>query len=275
MVRIPPIDPTQFAAFSGTIRTEPRKAVNIPFPIIRYPGTELNTPGADIDNAMGLLNLAENRLFEAYLALVDYSTLTSAKRPSDIASRIKRGELLDEALSNSQYDGDLDQPAAQRIITDLDIRLLREQFQGGALPLTLQTRRDFVFARAFLHSLDSIMGVFIQLKQKRFELISSHSEAAENNMDSALPGLRQLRNADAHVDERVQGLSNGKKITPAYGGYVTETLNNDVLCSTSGSGAFVTLEISEATLMAVSDCFQSFIDKLPWKGIWRISPRLD
>ncbi|WP_312782061.1 hypothetical protein [Brevundimonas sp.] len=129
--------------------------------------------------------------------------------------------------------------------------------------LMAQTR-PLVLANAFAVSLDRIYKTIGTLSTHEADMKAACDEA-EAVIDAALPGLKQVRDAASHIDERNLGLHYGKTI-PVKGLRWMEGRINDRLILTAPTGDQAELHIHQDSIDAVGAAVQIIVSAAPWEG---------
>ena len=157
----------------------------------------------------------------------------------------------------------------------------REAWLGGAEPMSYVHMLPTTFARAFVVALDRFaktLAVFAEDVKR--EAVT----AAKKRLDDGVPGLRDMRDNVAHVEDRGRGVKRGGKPielkpvsssmvrAPAGGVLVIEGLNGDVFCGTGAKGELVEIPIRRESLCLARDCLQEVLNAFSWKGGKRYHP---
>ncbi len=90
-------------------------------------------------------------------------------------------------------------------------------------------------------------------------------ETARAELASRLPDLRDVRDSQQHLEERLQGLVKGKKL-PTSQLWIGNLSNNNYQM-TMADGRRGNVEVSRATLDIVASCIQRAIDSFQWTGL--------
>jgi hypothetical protein len=261
------------------------------FEIIQ-PGTWIDDPDEVWAHELSSLLLSlESAYFEAYTSLILYKKQKDAKLRrlgSDIERRRANiSQYMDELRAENAA---LQAEAYRRIGKELDLDnwdeygrtigkiKVEKELSNGNLPSSMEHRVIFIFAKAFLYSLDQFQQTLLVLKED--PKVGSVVAPIYDDFQKHVPLLRATRNSAHHMEDRVRGLAgigkNKKKIIPkpvqngaidAPGGVLTlQDLFNDQLSYTSEQGDLVYVEVSEGTLRAAQSAYQRLLNHLQWKG---------
>lgn len=133
----------------------------------------------------------------------------------------------------------------------------------------------FLYARAFVGALDMMAKVIAAAADEAGEpcpqLVTSRDRFLE-----AFPGVRSVRNSIQHSEDRARRRGpHGKTIHPkpfdngaiadSVGAMISDNLTNNRYGTTTASGEFVEIEVSEANVALAATIAQSALDAVPWR----------
>jgi hypothetical protein len=262
--------------------------------LLTYPGTFLvSSQGAgdhDTFTIENLLHAIEGELVSCAIALDDFQR---ANRPSpvlDIDSGRKEWEetrdlrmrILDEVVQRRGLD-----PFEARRDRGVALAVSRsfheQRLAAGREPDSYSHKRPFVYARAFLLSADLVLKIVRALS--KVASVPPGLGQVVASLETSLPGLSQVRNSSAHLEDRVRGLDmKGKTITskPYAGvgitagggmsGMLLENLEGTLFTSTLADGGHGSLDVTADTLSILVAHAQQVIEIFPWRGSPRVVP---
>jgi hypothetical protein len=155
--------------------------------------------------------------------------------------------------------------------------VLREKWTREGGPESYKHRVPFIHAQSFVSSLAVLQRSLIALTRYALDkAVQARIQQACDDFAAALPGLKDVRDSVAHVEERVRGEVHGKKIkaqpvsnsmihAPQGGVLIVSALNNQSYGGTIADGTYVEVEIADATTAIAWAAVQAVYDALPWK----------
>ena len=155
--------------------------------------------------------------------------------------------------------------------------MLREKWAKEGGPESYARRAVFIHAQSFVSSLAVLQRSLLALAKYDFEpAVASRIKEAVDDFGLALPGLKDVRDSVAHVEERVRSEARGKKITtqpisnslihaPGGGAMVVIALNNQHYGGTIADGTYAEVEVADATTEVARAAVQAVFAALPWR----------
>lgn len=154
--------------------------------------------------------------------------------------------------------------------------LLREKWALEGSPESYARRVVFIHAQSFVSTLAVQRSLLALTKSPVEPAVASGIKKAADEFAAALPGLKDVRDSVAHVEERVRGEVHGKKIktqpvsnslihTPGGGAMVVSALDNQHYGCTIADGTYAEVEVADATTEVACAAVQAVYDALPWK----------
>lgn len=159
--------------------------------------------------------------------------------------------LVDAALSLELFE------ASQ---TEL-LSTLRNIREDSGFSIRLH-RLPFIHARSFIHAIHEVQKLTTVLDQLVGD--SPDIKTASNDLASRIPDLKQVRDSEQHLEDRLQGTARGRKL-PTAQLWIGNLVNNQYQM-TMNNGRVGSVEISGATLDVAASCIQRVIDALEWTG---------
>lgn len=155
--------------------------------------------------------------------------------------------------------------------------MLRDKWAREGGPESYRRRVAFIHARSFVATLALLQRSLLAVA--RYELEPGVVEMIRKACDdfaAALPGLKDVRDSSAHLEDRVRGERFGEKIAtkpimnsmihaPGGGVMVTESLNNQHFGGTIADGSYAEVEVADATTEIARVAVQAVYDALPWR----------
>jgi hypothetical protein len=255
---------------------------------LTYPGTWIDLPDQDAARDIAsLLHLIESSLTEAAISLGAYIACRNTPRRSmgnraawqqDVDAR----RVYEQQVMAEWGIGEFDFARYQEIRAEVDRRRLKDAFAANVVPDGYIHEMPFVHAKGCLTAAHTIRLALIQCT--KINAIQTHADAAGGSMDAALPKLKGVRDSTAHVDERVQGMARRKEIqlqpiqnrmVNAPGGVlIIGSLIDDNFGSTMEDGNYGEVPVTVDTFNLIVRVIQEFLDRLPWRGVPYVVPRL-
>lgn len=259
---------------------------------IRYSGSRAVGLDDEAAHALtGLLMLMESGVAEAAVSLHFFEAAMNDPEPFRVPNaeewnresesrRSAAAKLMAELPSAQTREERWN--AEQRVHEEASQEVHREAWRRGEWPRSYKHAVPFVYAKAFLYSVDSVAQALGTLAKEPWApaTISSIATAWEHRF----PTIRQVRNTSQHQDERLLGRRQGnKKIAlqpivsgpihaPGGGVTVLNNLNGNRFGCTMSDGHFGEIEVSQSTLVAVGSLTQQSIDAFTWEGVGRYAP---
>ncbi len=155
--------------------------------------------------------------------------------------------------------------------------MLREKWAREGGPESYQHRMVFIHARSFVATLALLQRSVLAMARYDFEPgVVEMIRTACDDFALALPGLKDVRDSSAHLEDRVRGEKHGKKIdtkpimnsmihAPGGGVMVTESLNNQHFGGTIADGSYAEVDVADATTEIARVAVQAVYDALPWR----------
>jgi hypothetical protein len=231
--------------------------------------------------------LIESLLTEAAISLGGY--IESRNIPGRMAGpeawrqdgHVRR--LLEQQVRAEWGVNEFDFARYDEIRAEADLRRLKDAFTANVVPDSYTHRMPFVHAKGFLTAVHTINKALLQCSN--INAIQTHADAARCAIDVALPKLKGVRDSEAHVDERVQGMAWKKQIqlqpvqnrmvdAPGGGVLIIGSLNGDNFGNTMDDGNYGEVPATIDTFNSVVRVIQEFLDKLPWRGVPHVVPNL-
>lgn len=247
---------------------------------LEYPGTWLDfapeEKGREIRN---LLSNIESHFTEASLALNWFLSSISRPRPfpsqADWENESNRKREITESLVGPMT-GMRDFTQYDEARHQADILFKREQWSKGTLPRNFQHSEAFVFAKAFLYSIDGI--------DRTLDVIAAIAgvpdmvKKCQVRFDAAFPHLRDVRNTAHHLEDRTRSLDKRRKpiqlqsITnsfinaPGGGVLVLNALNGTKFGSTMADGHYGEVDVHPSSMQAIQGVVQELLKAFSWHG---------
>jgi hypothetical protein len=155
--------------------------------------------------------------------------------------------------------------------------VLREEWAKSGGPESYKFRERFIHARSFVNALAVLQRILVAICSCGFEPeVAAKLEQARDAFTEAIPGLKDVRDSVAHVDERWRGASRGRKIAaepvtndfinaPGGGVMFIEGLIGNRFGGTTADGTHAEVEVSDATTEVARAAVQAVFDALPWR----------
>lgn len=152
-------------------------------------------------------------------------------------------------------------------------QLTRRLWERGELPRTVRHHLPFMYAKAFLYALDSIMKALGVLT--RSPLQSKAAEALEE-LRASVPDIALIRNTAQHYEDRARWLGTAGKpldmqpidnqmISAPDGALVLNSLNGAHYGCTVADGRYAEVDVTAATLLAARNAIQKVLDSIVWR----------
>ena len=161
------------------------------------------------------LRFLESQFYEANVALnlfnearaVQLSFMNRDLMEQDSHRRYK----IQQAIEHERGSGNtFSEQDSMRL--EAEARFNREQWAAGRLPRRFEQALPFIYARAFLHSIDAFekfLGVLAKESNVPPVILELHVELLKK-----FPDLRGVRNTVQHMEDRARGLGAGKNPKP-------------------------------------------------------------
>jgi hypothetical protein len=198
--------------------------------------------------------------------------ITERQPEKERAWRRERSQQLRESFGRERYYG-LSSEERNAVDRQIELRAKREAWEAGWWPRAFTTSVASLYAQAFLYALDAFRRALWRLEQvSGIAAIASESAAFK----ASFPYLKDVRDSEAHRDERLLGLKQGKPIAPQSvqvpflhlpAGVITMGyLNGRRYGNMMSDGNYGEVEISVASLELLRERLQAVVDALPWAG---------
>lgn len=249
-----------------------------------YPGTWLDYEDEDwVFEVQKIIGSIESQLIEATLALGLFEREQSCSRMSlkeeweaDVPLRQK---IIEKYQKEYGEEGLYQNISGLLELTDLELR--QERWKAGQLPRSYQHHLIFMYAKAFLYSLDMLSKLIRVLSEK--EGIPKEINEISQSFTSRFPSLKGVRDSEQHIEDRVRGLGRKQKqlklkpvnnsLIKADGGVLAlGNLNGNKFGSTMADGHYGEVEVSIDSLNFVRDSIQKILDSFNWRGSKRFYP---
>jgi hypothetical protein len=196
--------------------------------------------------------------------------------------RRQREVELEAAAGISRGDADYHEKS-DAIREQVRRELLREKWNREGGPEAYRHRAVFIHAQSFVSTLAVLQRSLIALSKYAFApAVAGPLQQACDDFAAALPGLKEVRDSTAHVEERVRGEARGKKIStqpimnslvhaPGGGAMIVGSLNNQHYGGTIADGTYAEVEVADATTEVARVAVQAVYDALPWRSGHRLN----
>lgn len=174
---------------------------------------------------------------------------------------------------------------AEAIREQVRREMLREKWEREGGPEAYKHRVPFIHAQSFVSTLAVLQRSLVAIAGYAFDVpTKARLQEACNDFAAALPGLKDVRDSIAHIEERVRTEARGAKIktqpvtnsmvhAPQGGVTIINALNNQHFGGTIADGTYVEVEVADATTEVAGAAVQAVFDALPWKpGHRRVEP---
>lgn len=160
---------------------------------------------------------------------------------------------------------------------EVDIRLKKEYWQNGGIPLSHQHQLVFLHAKSFLYALDTI--------DKFLKVISQEVGAPQKigeihaKISKEFPNLRGVRNSSQHLEDRARGLGAGNppkplNLQPINNGFGSSPqgalmLNNlwgSKFGSTMSDGHYGEVDVSPESMSKIQLIIEQVYESFEWYG---------
>lgn len=273
---------------SATVDDRNPTVIVVPY-WLTYPGTRVDLPDHKIAHDISsLLSVIESNLTGAAISLGAY--IEGRKVPRRLGrSREAWQQDVDarrvyEQLVRAEWGvGEFDFARHDEIRAEVDRRRLKDAFAANVVPDGYIHQLPFVHAKGFLTAVHTIRQALIQCA--KITAIQTQADAARGAIDIALPKLKGVRDSEAHVDERVQGMARRKQIqlqpvqnrmvnAPSGGVLIVGSLIGDNFGNTMEDGNYGEVPVTIETFNLIVRVIQELLDRLPWHGGPRVIPSL-
>lgn len=237
---------------------------------LEYPGTWIKLTNEDEEfEVQNLFITIDEGFIEANISLNLFEKANKQLEPEhrnkEFEYRRQRLEELEKELRSKDSD-DLYYSKLQEEIPQI---IKRELIDKDILPTEVLVRTYLMHAKSFIYSLDCISSCIRKLEN----YIKSKSEIINilNDLDIYFPNLRDIRNTEHHLEDRVRGIgSNGGKMK------VDNIINNNIsenkLSVLTAKGEQKTIEVSYETLEKMQKIIQQAINVFNWEGPKKYCP---
>ena len=229
----------------------------------------------------GQLNTIEGVYLEANAALDGFIrahiNLKSSIDSQELErKRIRRGELSSEAERSLGRSPSFEE--FLEISHDSDVVVNRESWLAGTPPTSFITNRCFIYAKAFLYSLDNFEKLLAVLLKE--DGVPQAISQLHKEFELFFPELRGVRNTSHHLEDRSRGLGAGrvpKKMDikpvnnsaysmPEGGVLILNSLNGTKYGSTMANGEYGEVDVSVASMKEIQRIFGSILESFKWSG---------
>ncbi|PKI19420.1 hypothetical protein [Pseudomonas monteilii] len=265
---------------------------------------EVTTPGTSIiyndeckrHEIERLLDDLKDCFFEANMAL---NLFTEAQQQQQQSfnndnwekNSARRSELFEEVSSDLGNTRDFftfdHRSFYDDILHEVDVRFNRERW-ATQIPESLERKKVFIFAKAFLQSLDGFekfLKVISQQEHTPEKLKDCHAE-----FGAAFPHLRGVRNTVQHMEDRSRGLSDKvknsvkqridfqkpTKIVDAPEGVevlILNTIMGTNFGCTKADGHYGEVDVSPESMQTLQKILHDVLNAFEWEGMKRHEPR--
>lgn len=159
---------------------------------------------------------------------------------------------------------------------EVDVRLKREEWANGGTPWQLAHQRRFIYARAFLYSVDMFERQLAALAKEKN--VPARVAELHAQLVTDFPYLRGMRNTVQHMDERLRGIGPGnrpldlKPVTndfihaPSGGVLILKNLNGSRYGATMGDGNYGEIDVSDESMERLKAVLEGVLQSFPWGG---------
>jgi hypothetical protein len=258
---------------------------------LTYPGTWLEHQDQAVASAIQrLLGLLEDQLTEAAVALnlFEQACARPPRPPFDEEAWRKDGERrreLEEGYLQKARSSEPNWPTWQEreeARQVADVALKREKWTTGTWPWEYEHKLSFLYAKAFLHSVDAISKLLGVLSKEHG--LTADVAKYHQRFKASFPDLKGVRDSEQHREDRGRGLDrkgnplnlkpidNNMISAPGGGVLALGNLNGNRYGNTLDDGSYGEVEVSPASLREAQVCIQGIIDELAWNGPKRHYP---
>lgn len=235
-----------------------------------------------------LLSHLETAFYDANVALNlfngerDNRSGCGVQNPEQWQNDFQKRQVLEQQVRNElglqPYEGH------EEVRFEVDVRLKKEKWRNGHIPLSHEQRFIFIHANSFLNALDTI-DKFIKVISEE-DGAPAQIKQLHTQLSIDFPHLRAVRNSAQHLEDRARGLGAGKvpkplKLPPMDNGFVVAPqgalmLNNlfgTKLGYTMANGLHGEVDVSEESLQKITSIIQEVFNSFPWVGPPQHLPR--
>lgn len=256
---------------------------------------EITTPGTWLDsadrnwkrNVEDLLEHLKDQFFEANAALnlFEGAMERDAWDSVDHVAAWKRRSQIRQEIER-ELGFDFSPQSIDNISFETEVRFKKEKWDQGHVPLELDRRARFIFARAFVYALDGF-DKFLAVLSKEANIPPRVGELSEQ-LEKLFPNLRGVRNTSQHLEDRSRGLGAGKNPkpmslqpvnnalvhAPVGGVLVLSGLNGNRFGCTMSDGHYGEVEISSSSVRSLADLLHEVLGCFKWTGPKQHAPRM-
>lgn len=165
----------------------------------------------------------------------------------------------------------------EEVRLEAEIRLKREKWAGGSIPLNHQHQFIFLHAKSFLYAMDTIDKFLKAISEEPGcppKIRELHAQIAKG-----FPDLRAVRNSAQHLEDRARGLGAGRErkplvLKPLDNGFINAPqgalmLNNlfgTKFGCTMADGHYGEVDISAESLSKLQLVVQDVFNSFEWEG---------
>jgi len=248
---------------------------------ITWPGVRIAGLAADLEQAAGgLLRYAEDALADVALTLWLFQEAQDAptaawdkRRDSMDADQEQERTVYDRLLQQSGAD-QLDWPEGRHlqdaVSRQASIEAKRQRWASGRMPVSYAARLPFIYAEAFLTSVDRILKALRALGN--LAGVPGGVRRAVAALEAQLPRVTDVRDSIQHGEDRMRGRAHGRDLNPEDGVIVHRALLGDRYAMTIADGSVVGIGVTIETAVAAQTALQASINTLAWTGSARHAP---
>ena len=239
----------------------------------------------------GQIDFLEFSVEEAIIVLDMFEQSLDAERNSrdniaelEAQERISReveAELSPHGMTSSNQTAEDSRKKYSERRTQIDAEVRRRLWKSGFKPRIFLTRPPFIFAKAFIHSLD-LFGKFLN------DIAQDHSSpknisTISDQFFKEVPDLKEVRNSIQHAEDRSKGMVWNKeidlkpidmeKISIQGAALVSMGLNGRKFGTTMADGHYGAIDITEDTVVIMRTALLAVYSEFEWTGGAQLFPR--
>jgi len=258
----------------------------------KFPGVWLDYPNSEWTARIGqLISHLENQFLDANASLNLFCDAQS-QRSTNYAQDQETLEQFKQRMKQrrtveSQVHAEIPNldswEQRQWVVAEVDARIARERWARGAMPESLELRKVFIFAQAFIYALDGF-DKFLKVLSKE-EGAPPEIALLSERFGREFPDLRGVRNTNQHLEDRARGLGAGRNPKPLElqppevgrpgnaGALMLSSLMDDRYGCTMADGHFGEVRVSPHSMEVLRDIFCRALYSFAWKGGPQHRPR--
>ncbi len=232
-------------------------------------------------DAFLLLHLMENSLADANLSLVLFVDACLADAVADsraewearsVTVRAIQDELRAALPQDLPWEARFE--AEQGLHDAASAEAVRRLWTSGVLPEALRHRLPSLYARSFIFAVDGFIKALEQLAAT--DGVPTDVRNDLDQLKGVLPDAIHVRDTVHHHEDRIRGLGrrgaiqlqpiDNSFIRAPGGAIVLDSLNGNRYGCTLGDGRYGEVEVSDATLLAMRNAFQTVVSRFTWTG---------